>query len=62
VFGPKEFLVFTCLIENGCNKSAAQKLNISYSTVRTHWKNIYKKIGVKNIAELINWHLDYENN
>ncbi len=34
-------------------KSVAQELNLSYETVRTHIKNIYKKLGVSSISHAI---------
>ncbi|AVI50669.1 hypothetical protein C5O00_05580 [Pukyongia salina] len=35
------------------NNQVADKLNISYHTVRTHRKNIFKKLNCSNIVELI---------
>jgi DNA-binding CsgD family transcriptional regulator len=48
----KEIII---LITRGLsNNLIADKLNISFNTVRTHHSNINKKLNVKNTAELIN--------
>ena len=35
------------------DKEIAEKFFISYNTARTHRRNIHKKLGAKNTAELI---------
>ena len=40
------------------SKSAAELasiMNISFHTVRTHVRNIYRKVGVSNRVELYSW-------
>lgn len=41
------------LVAGHSNRQVATKLNISFHTVRTHRKTIFKKLGCKNIVELI---------
>jgi DNA-binding CsgD family transcriptional regulator len=44
------------LIEDGkTNKEIAQILNTTVRTIETHRKNIMRKTGQHNVAELINW-------
>lgn len=35
-------------------KLIAQQLYISENTVKFHWKNIYRKLGIHNKLELVN--------
>ena len=44
---PRELEILTLLREPLSNKSIAQKLNISYATVKRHTINLYGKLGVK---------------
>jgi DNA-binding NarL/FixJ family response regulator len=42
------------LLSKGCSaKEISESLSISYHTVRTHQKNIYKKLNVSSIAEVL---------
>jgi DNA-binding NarL/FixJ family response regulator len=42
------------LIKEGCtNGQIAERLNLSFFTIKTHRKNIYFKLGINNVAELI---------
>ena len=56
---PKEKLserereIVTLLAHGESNKEIAEKLHISFHTVRTHRKNIFKKLGCSNIIELL---------
>lgn len=57
-FGPinsltrQERKVVDCLLRGKINSSIAKELFISTNTVHSHRKNIYKKLGVRNIQEL----------
>lgn len=50
---PREYELFSLLIEGFTLKECAEKLSIKYSTANTHMSGIYKKLGVKSRAELI---------
>ena len=50
---PREYEIFVMLLKGVTPREAANSLNISYNTVLTHQKNIYCKLGVQNINELI---------
>ena len=47
----KEVLFYLC--KGFLNKEICDQLNISVETVKKHNKNIFKKIGVRNRAEVI---------
>jgi DNA-binding NarL/FixJ family response regulator len=49
----REREVFQNLLEGRTNKEIAAKLFVSVNTVRTHNRNIYSKLGLKNRLELI---------
>ena len=49
----REALVFNLLCQGYRPKEVAQQLDMSYQTVRTHQKNIYKKLGVNSLAQAI---------
>ncbi|MCL2800350.1 MAG: helix-turn-helix transcriptional regulator [Treponema sp.] len=49
---PREKAVFDLLLKGTAPKSIAAELNISYTTVLTHQKNIYRKLGIQSIHEL----------
>lgn len=50
---PREREVFELLIQGKKLKEIAGELGIKYSTVNTHQKNVYKKLGVNTRAECI---------
>ena len=50
----KEYNVICGLIDGKNAKEIGQKLNISDKTVETHRKNIYKKIGIHKVIDLVN--------
>ncbi|GHT85889.1 hypothetical protein FACS18947_5190 [Bacteroidia bacterium] len=50
---PREREVFTLLIEGAKLKDIAEVLGVKFSTVNTHQKSIYKKLGVNTRAECI---------
>ena len=55
---PKEYEVLTYLITGKLNKQSAGKLNIVEHTVKIHKRNIYEKLGVRSVPEII--HIAYQ--
>lgn len=55
----KEMQVLNQLKSGAMNKQLAGHLNISESTLRTHLRNIYKKMHVKSRTECVSRALDY---
>ncbi len=49
----KEFEVFNFLIEVYTMKETSKLLNVKYSTINSHTKSIYKKLGVNSRSQLI---------
>ncbi len=49
---PREIEVTKLLVEGLINKEIAAKLSISLTTVITHRKNIFEKLGIKSLAGL----------
>jgi DNA-binding NarL/FixJ family response regulator len=49
----REKQIIQLVIEGLSSKEISEKLSVSVKTVETHRGNIYKKLNVKNIAELI---------
>jgi DNA-binding CsgD family transcriptional regulator len=56
----REREIIKLLIDGFPNKKISDRLNISLATVQTHRRNIYKKLNLKGIGELIAF--AYENN
>ena len=52
VLSPREIEVAKLLVEGYINKEVAAKLSISLTTVVTHRKNIFEKLGIKSVAGL----------
>lgn len=50
---PKEYLVYTLLIQGKSNLEIADTLSLSIHTIKTHLKNILQKCEVKSRVELI---------
>jgi DNA-binding CsgD family transcriptional regulator len=50
---PREKEIFVLLLKNLPLKAIARELNISYSTVNTHYNSIYRKLGVSSRGELL---------
>ena len=50
----REMEIMTHLKNGKTNDEIAQRLYVSFHTVKTHRKNIYNKLGINNLAELIN--------
>jgi DNA-binding CsgD family transcriptional regulator len=53
---PREQDILNLLLEGTSPKEIGHKLNISYHTVDFHRTKIYRKLGVKNIHELLSMH------
>jgi len=45
--------ILKLLFEGLENDKIAKKLKISYNTVRAHFGNIYKRVGVQNKVQLV---------
>ena len=52
----REIEVLDLIMQGNTNNEIAEKLFISYETVRSHRKNILEKTGAKNTAALINYY------
>ena len=52
----REIEVLDLIMQGYTNHQIAEKLFISYETVRSHRKNILEKTGAKNTASLINYY------
>jgi DNA-binding CsgD family transcriptional regulator len=52
----REIEVLGLIMQGNTNQDIADKLFISYETVRSHRKNILEKTGAKNTAALINYY------
>ena len=50
---PRENEILTLLAEGKSNKIIASICNVSYFTVTTHMKNIYKKMGISSATEAV---------
>ncbi|MFI3279139.1 MAG: helix-turn-helix transcriptional regulator, partial [Rikenellaceae bacterium] len=50
LLSPREIEVAKLLVEGLINKEIASELNIGLTTVITHRKNIFEKLGIKSIA------------
>ncbi|MFY0626691.1 MAG: response regulator transcription factor [Reichenbachiella sp.] len=55
----REEEIVQCIAEGMINLDIAEKLFVSESTIKTHRKNIHRKLGVSNTAELTKYY--YEN-
>lgn len=51
----RELMVLRCLAAGYSNSEVASELAVAVSTVRTHIKNIYGKLGVRNRVEAITY-------
>jgi DNA-binding CsgD family transcriptional regulator len=49
----REKEVLDLLLTNHSNREVAEKLFIDYETIRSHRKNIYRKLEVRTIMELV---------
>lgn len=55
-FTAREYIVINKMVEGLTSKQIADKLNISYFTVKQHVHNIYWKKDLKNKAEFFKWY------
>lgn len=56
---PKEEEIVKYLSEGKSNQEIADELFISYNTIKTHRKNISRKLGLNSVAEIVKYY--YEN-
>jgi len=54
----RELEIVEHLIEGLTDRNVSEHLNLSIHTVRTHIKNIYRKIGVSNRAQLVTYAIE----
>ena len=52
-FSRREMDVLNCMAQGLSNKEIAKQLSVSYETVRTHRKNINRKIVMTNFYRLL---------
>jgi DNA-binding CsgD family transcriptional regulator len=52
-FSPREKEIFALLLENFTLRQIGLELNISLNTVKTHYKNIYRKLDINNRGDLL---------
>ena len=52
----REIDIIGLIMQGLSNKEIASRLFISFETVKTHRKNIFRKTGVSNAASLINYY------
>ena len=58
VLTPKEEEVIAYLAKGYSNQEIADKIFISYNTVKTHRKNIYRKLGLNTNGDIIRYYYD----
>lgn len=58
----RETEIVLCLQKGLSSVKIAEKLNLSYHTVRTHLKNIYKKLNISSVHELMAFLLKHSAN
>ena len=51
----RESEIIDALVRGLTAREVAQRLHISFHTVRTHVRNIYKRLGLSNRIELLRW-------
>ena len=56
----RELEIFHMLVEGKCVSEIANQLFISDKTVSTHKKHLLGKLGLKNVAELVRYAMQYE--
>jgi DNA-binding CsgD family transcriptional regulator len=52
-FSPREKEIFALMLENFTLRQIGLELNISLNTVKTHYKNIYRKLAINNRGDLL---------
>ncbi len=52
-FSDRKMQILKLLLEGMENDKIAQKLKIQYNTVKAHFSNIYKRVGVQNKVQLV---------
>lgn len=56
---PREAQILSCLLASPSNRAIADRLNISESTVKMHFKNLLRKIGAANRTQAAIWAMDH---
>lgn len=57
---PKEREIVNLILDGKESKEIAEMLNISFNTVATHRKNILRKLGAKNIGEMVKYVVSHD--
>ena len=52
---PREHQLLLLMVRGGSNQTIAEGLHLSPHTVKTHVYNLYRKLGVRNRVEAVNW-------
>jgi DNA-binding CsgD family transcriptional regulator len=52
----REKEIFGLIVENHSTSQIAEKLTVSYETIKSHRKNIYSKLEVGGIVDLMNFY------
>ncbi|AWV98902.1 LuxR C-terminal-related transcriptional regulator [Arcticibacterium luteifluviistationis] len=56
----REMEIITLIKDGESTKSIAERLDLSFHTIETHRKNIYRKLGIHKVTELINLYSEFE--
>ena len=56
----REMQVIELLAQASSTEEVADTLRLSAHTVRTHVRNIYNKLGLRNRVELVRWYLNQD--
>lgn len=52
-FSQREQEIVNCLLDGNSNKEIARRLDIQEMTIKTHLRNIYRKLGAQNRADAV---------
>ena len=52
-FSDREEEILKCLLDGNSNKEIARRLDIQEMTIKTHLRNIYRKLGAQNRADAV---------
>ena len=53
---PREKEIYKLIVDDNSTTAIAEKLSVSYETIKSHRRNIYRKLRVKSLIELMNLH------
>ncbi len=58
ILTPKEEQIVSLVVEGYSNAEILEKLFVSPNTLKTHKKNIFRKLGIKSTTELVKYYYD----